>query len=112
MLLSPQQVKEGGAADHGGIVGAIGHRRVIEANAQGTQFLLQARPQAGICRYAASQQDLFHVIFLGCQARLDRQARYLAMMDLADPMTDYMSDSEYASRATLRSSMAHLHFSR
>jgi len=63
-----------------------------------------AKPLAGV--------GLLDRVRTRAQSRLDRQSRYLAMMDLADPMTDYMSDLDYASRATLRSSMANLHFAR
>ena len=73
MLFAPQQVKERGAGNHGSVISTEFDRRIIETNIEWTQFLLQARSQAGIGCYSACQQNLLHVVLLRREAGLDGQ---------------------------------------
>ena len=46
------------------------------------------------------------------QARINKQAAYVAAMDARDPRTAYLTVDEYLKRSTLRANMAAMHFSR
>lgn len=46
------------------------------------------------------------------EARLEKMRRFVGLSDMQDPMTAYMTESDYAQRALLRGRMSTLHFSR
>src|SRR5579885_247494 len=73
MLFTAQKMKKGGAGDHCRVIGTKFDWRIVEANIERIELLLQANAQSDIRGHATGQQHLLDMILLSCHACLHGQ---------------------------------------